>query len=197
MGRPLKYAPGQKVAKGKIEIIEVVSQGAGKRAKAKIFCSLCNKSKIVSTGHLHKMRSCGCMRHDSSLWRRAGAQNRSWQLPPGEAAFNQLYYSYANRADKRGFEFLLSKEDFRQIIVKPCIYCGSIRQNRARGLGKTSGDFLYTGIDRRENTCGYVIKNCVPCCSRCNWMKHAMQQKDFLSHVAAIVKHQALAPVDA
>lgn len=132
------------------------------------------------------------MKHESSVWKSVGPKSKPWQLPSGEAAFNQLYYSYANRADKRGYEFMLSKDVFRALAVQPCDYCGSFCQTRAKGLGKTSGDFLYTGIDRLDNEKGYYAENCVPCCSRCNWMKHAMPREEFLSHVAAIFRHQIL-----
>ena len=190
MPRPLRYTVGQTVANGKITILNVISQGAGRRAKVTILCSFCGAVKTIASGHLHKMRSCGCMKHDSTYWKSVGAKNRSWQLPPGEAAFNQLYYGYAVRADKRGLDFFLSREQFRDLIIKPCVYCGSCSENKSKGLGKTSGDFAYTGIDRVKNSDGYTLENCVSCCSRCNWMKHAASGDDFLGHVAKIYMHQ-------
>lgn len=190
MGRPFKYAPGQTVANGKITVLDVISQGAGKKAKVTISCSFCGSVKTIVSGHLHKMRSCGCMKHDSTYWKSVGAKNKPWQLPSGEAAFNQLYYGYAVRADKRGYEFLLSREEFRDLVVRPCVYCGSCCEATSKGLGKTSGDFMYTGVDRANNCKGYTVENSVSCCSRCNWMKHAMDSDDFLAHIGRIYAYQ-------
>jgi hypothetical protein len=194
MPRPLKYSPGQQFSNGKITVLEVISQGASKRAKVKIHCSYCDKEKVIASGHLHKMISRGCMKHESSIWRSVGPKNKSWQLPPGEAAFNQLYYSYANRADRRGLDFMLSKEEFKAICTKNCVYCGSGLQTISKGLGKTSGNFAYTGIDRIYNEIGYINGNCVPCCSTCNWMKHKMSHDKFLEHISRISRHQAIFP---
>lgn len=119
-----------------------------------------------------------------------GAKNKTWQLPPGEAAFNNLYYSYALRADSRGFDFDLDKDYFRCLCVMPCHYCGSQCKTRAKGQGKTSGDFMYTGIDRKDPTIGYTRSNAVACCTTCNWMKHKMQADEFVAQAKRIALHQ-------
>ena len=33
------------------------------------------------------------------------------------------------------------------------------------------------GIDRIDNKMGYTLNNVVPCCSRCNFMKHIMTKR--------------------
>jgi hypothetical protein len=45
-------------------------------------------------------------------------------------------------------------------------------------------------IDRVDNSLGYVIGNCVPCCKLCNSMKSNLPKKTFLDHSKRIVKHQ-------
>lgn len=189
MGRPFKYKPGDRVANGNVEILEVTSRGKGLRALVKIRCGLCGKDKVVASGHIHKMRSCGCMKHDSSVWVTTKAPNRPFQLPPGESAFNSLMYQYARSADQRGLKFELTRDEFRSLVTGPCFYCGSQCKSITKGLGKTSGDFIYTGVDRMRNEFGYTVSNSVSCCKLCNMMKHTLSVEEFKHHILAIANH--------
>jgi hypothetical protein len=49
------------------------------------------------------------------------------------------------------------------------------------------GDYVYNGIDRKNNSLGYVSNNCVPCCSECNLMKRKMSVNQFLEHMRKIL----------
>lgn len=107
----------------------------------------------------------------------------------GEAAFNLTYASYIKSAKARGYPFELTKEEFAEIVMQPCVYCGDVlTQEKYR---KTmNGSFKYTGIDRYDNTKGYVIGNCVPCCKKCNRIKTDMdvnELKDRLTKIMARV----------
>jgi len=44
------------------------------------------------------------------------------------------------------------------------------------------------GLDRIDNTKGYVIDNVVPCCGHCNLMKRGMTVLEFKEHIQRIVK---------
>lgn len=44
----------------------------------------------------------------------------------------------------------------------------------------------YNSIDRVDPTKGYIIDNCVPCCTTCNYMKRILQRDEFLDHVKKI-----------
>jgi hypothetical protein len=112
-----------------------------------------------------------------------------WQLPPGEAAFNNLLHSYKSRALGRGYVFDLSREEFRELVTGECVYCGDSLGSISRGLGKTSGDFYFTGVDRAVNEEGYTRDNAVSCCSTCNFMKHKLGASAFLEQVSKIYKH--------
>ncbi len=93
--------------------------------------------------------------------------------------FNQTpsgrYRFYMGAAKKRGKEFLLSPEDFSEIIVLPCVYCGDGRK---------------VGVDRIDNSLGYTKENSAPCCKTCNYMKKNHSVEDFLSHIKKIHDHQ-------
>lgn len=78
---------------------------------------------------------------------------------------------YKTNARAKGREFLLSKEEFIEIICKPCSYCGIEKSN---------------GIDRVNSKVGYTLSNSVPCCWRCNIMKRELSVPDFLEHIQKI-----------
>lgn len=77
---------------------------------------------------------------------------------------------YKYDAADRGHEFALERHDFMRLIDEPCHYCWT-----ARG-----------GIDRVDNTVGYLLPNCVPCCGICNSMKNASTKEDFIEQCAKI-----------
>lgn len=187
MGRPLSVKAGD-VING-FRVLRVLGQGAGKHARLVSSCKACGGTFEAYKGTLKKANSCGCLRRDSSSWKSVGAKTMPWQLPPGEAAFNNLFHSYKSKALKRGLVFNLSKEEFRELATGECVYCGDGPSSVIRGLGKTSGDFYYTGVDRAINEEGYTKNNAVSCCSTCNFMKHKLGVTTFLSHVSKIYRH--------
>lgn len=68
----------------------------------------------------------------------------------------------------------LTRDFVRDIIQKPCHYCG---KNDTLG-----------GIDRVDSSVGYVEHNCVPACKHCNMLKGVMTQSEFYNWVGRIVK---------
>lgn len=112
----------------------------------------------------------------------------SKRLPPGEASFNQTFLLYKKGARNRGHSFDLSKDQFRWITSQGCYYCGDALTNTRRSP-RTNGEYKYTGIDRVDNSKGYEIDNCVPCCRVCNKMKSGMGVKDFLVQIEKIYCH--------
>jgi hypothetical protein len=117
----------------------------------------------------HSNISCGC--YSVEILR---VRNRR----PG-AAFRKLFARYVYGAKKRGFEFLLSEEEFRNLVIGGCHYCGT--EARSKTPPRPTGeDFLYSGIDRLDPSKGYTIENCVSCCTTCNFMKTDLSFDDFL-----------------
>lgn len=56
-------------------------------------------------------------------------------------------------------------------------------------IGQKYGNYLYNGIDRKDSSIGYLLENCVSCCSKCNQIKMDMSETDFLSHVTKIYRY--------
>jgi hypothetical protein len=83
-----------------------------------------------------------------------------------------LRHRYKKDASSRGYSFELTKEQFNDIVIKPCFYCSSTKESKQ--MYNNWGLIYYTGIDRVDNTKGYIIENCVPCCKQCNIKKKAI-----------------------
>lgn len=134
-----------------------------------------------------KKKSCGCLAKELSR-ARMPALALSNTLPPGEAARNLLYSTYRWHAEKRGFDFLLTKEEFANLTSQTCFYCGS-EPKQLFGIN-LNGQYTYNGVDRLENDKGYTPENSVPCCGTCNDMKRTRSVADFISACIAVAKYQ-------
>lgn len=134
----------------------------------------------IKRGH---QKSCGCLKIESTRQRAS--------KPEGVAAFHLLYTSYKFKAEDRGYSFDLSKEEFRNITVQNCYYCGRepFQVMTRKGM---NGKYVYSGVDRIDNNQGYSINNCVPCCGICNQMKMDLGYSEFLHHVGMIAQHRGI-----
>jgi hypothetical protein len=74
--------------------------------------------------------------------------------------------SFKSGAQRRGLPYNLTHEQFMSLWQQPCHYCGEPIDT--------------IGIDRVDNTAGYMVDNVVPCCRICNSMKSHMNLLDFL-----------------
>lgn len=194
MPKPKSLKVGDVVAQGNLEVLETktVQEKDTKRGYSKVRCKFCGSETWKRNNILKRKRtfSCGCRKQDSSTWIRKGALNIHWRLPPGEASFNNLLYQYKHSAERRGHLFELDEEFFRKITQQNCYYCKSEPNQIKKGQGKTSGDYVYNGIDRIDSTKGYTPTNVVPCCFICNNMKGKMNEKDFYRHIEKILKNK-------
>ena len=92
------------------------------------------------------------------------------KTPKGTSVFvNMLISIYKSNAKKRKISYELSYDEFVSIINEPCAYCGDANENILKKAKYE--DFPYTGIDRVDNSLGYVKENTVPCCEFCNRAK--------------------------
>lgn len=86
--------------------------------------------------------------------------------------------AYQKRAEVKRLEFALSEDDFFQIKNAPCHYC-----NKKVSYRHTNG------VDRKNNKQGYIITNCVPCCSECNQMKAEIDIDEFIEHCKRVSEY--------
>lgn len=84
------------------------------------------------------------------------------------------YNEYSTRASKKGLEFMLSKEEYDDIVSRPCYYCFSTTS---------------IGLDRIDSSKGYMASNIYPACSLCNYMKRDYPLMDFYMKCDKIAEH--------
>lgn len=130
----------------------------------------CGKEKEIYAVALTQQKNYGCL--ECSLKKR-----KLKTLEPGLAAKRVVFCSYKADAERRGKSFLLSFDEFIVLSQKNCFYCGVEPSNQRK---MSTGDFIYNGVDRRDNNKDYTTENSVPCCGVCNRAKGTMSYEDFL-----------------
>lgn len=140
----------------------------------------CGNTKNIYVGQLRaraqSTKSCGCLQKENT---RAGNK-----LPYGVASFNMVYKNYSNAAKRRSLSFEISKDDFYALSLQNCFYCNSTPKNKMKIT--TNGEFVYNGIDRVDNSKGYIYGNVVPCCGTCNKAKNNMGHKEFIGWIKSV-----------
>jgi len=97
--------------------------------------------------------------------------------------------SYQSGARKRRHEWSLSEGAFVRLTSSDCFYCGSPPAKTFR-TGKNNGEFVYNGIDRIDNSRGYVTGNVVACCWICNQAKKDMSAQAFMEWIARVAAYR-------
>jgi len=142
--------------------------------KVKVSCEGCGEIRLVRYKDLTRSRK--------SKWGKDGftyckkcAKKVRWGNP--------LYVQYKQNAKKRNHVFALSEEEFAEINSQPCHYCGGMNEySRISHKGN--------GVDRKDNSKGYVKDNCVPCCSVCNRGKGSMPYDDFIDYIQQLRNYE-------
>ena len=96
----------------------------------------------------------------------------------GRTSINQSFRSYMKEANRRNLEFQLSKDIFCNIIKENCHYCNEINNEKN-----------FNGIDRLDSNKGYMVDNCVSCCSLCNYLKNKTSFDVFINRIQHIVTY--------
>lgn len=145
-------------------------------------CKHCNHTKDIYAGNLSsgKSKQCPCQRIEKA------EQNIS-------SFWKGMLKTYRDGAKKRNLSFELSEEEFRDLMLKDCIYCGS-KPSPKRVSKRLHCAVPINGIDRVDPNKGYIVDNCVPCCSTCNKMKLNHSLEGFLLHIEAILKFYGSKP---
>ena len=82
------------------------------------------------------------------------------------------------QAARRGIVQALTLDQFSTMVQMPCAYCGHGANNRHASV---------VGIDRIDSSVReYSLRNCVPSCSTCNFMKGSLDPRVFLNKIRAI-----------
>jgi hypothetical protein len=85
------------------------------------------------------------------------------------------YDKYKRHAEDAKLPFLITFEQYQEIVVKPCKYCGADKEPN--------------GMDKVIPEKGYTLENVVSCCWPCNKMKNNYSVVEFLSHIKRIAEY--------
>ena len=153
----------------------VVATAKSKHNRARWTC-LCDCGKqceaVGKTLKKGKKRSCGCLRREASFAAKDYTHERT--------STRVLYGQYRCNAERDGKDFTLTEEEFSNLAIQPCFYCGRIPTT-------------FNGVDRKCSSIGYLIENCAACCKKCNYMKGSQTVEDFIAACAAVSNHKRLA----
>ena len=138
------------------------------RAALKIQCINCKIIRVRRSYAVKNTAQCRC------------------RLPKIEGKTGWVYNRTRRAAFERNLEFTLSKQFFDLLIISNCYYCG---------IGPKQNAYHYVkinGVDRVDNTKGYIEDNVVACCNMCNTAKLNHTKEDFLGWAMRLYHHQSL-----
>lgn len=84
----------------------------------------------------------------------------------------------------------MSEDEFKNLTKQNCYYCGIEPLQKGARIAGINGYYYHNGIDRTDNNRGYVLDNCVACCSMCNNAKNSYSLKEFMIWIDRITKFQ-------
>jgi hypothetical protein len=155
---------------GRLTVLEYLYTDEHPRKYFKCVCE-CGGDVITHANALRSgnTKSCGCLMKDAAAARRA---------PGNHSEITSVILSYKRHAKGRGHEWGLSRTEVEGIVRANCHYCGTPPANLMSNKN-TIDPLAYNGIDRVDNTKGYVSGNVVPSCYVCNRAKQTMTVKEF------------------
>ena len=181
--RNLSIQVGERFGRGVITDADIrISRPRGTCERgARLLCDCGNEyTTLVTNLFDNHTRSCGCLLKDVIAARRLDPNWNTWLRKPVLAGRNSVLWAYKNQAKKRNHSWDLTEDDFDQLTSQKCFYCHRPPSNVAK-VSYEGGDFVYSGIDRKDNDLGYIPENTVSCCRVCNLAKNSMSYDDFMA----------------
>ena len=129
-----------------------------------LWCSRCETIKGAEEFHRERASPTGRMRWCKLCVSQVDKKRRSKPLHKAQV--------YLANATRRGIECSYTAQELlEEFGNQPCYYCG---------------EQVDIGIDRLDNSKGYVFGNMRTCCSTCNGMKSTLDVAEFLRRCATI-----------
>lgn len=117
------------------------------------------------------------------LWRDSNKELRAqlwkdWYKKNPRRSAKRRFTNAIKKAGKRKIEWILSLEEYSELIKLPCYYCNN-------ELGEPV--VRSVGLDRLDSDKGYELSNCVSSCYICNCMKNAFLSPEETKAVAQAI----------
>jgi hypothetical protein len=128
-------------------------------------------------------KSCGCLNKEAT---RMKGKNTT----PDSGA-KMLYHNYKQGARHRKLCFDLTFLQFKEITSGNCHYCGSC-PSAIMTSKKGYSPYTYNGIDRKDNSIGYTVKNSLPACWNCNYSKRDLSYSEFSQWLDRMTKFRSM-----
>lgn len=149
-------------------------------------CPYCGEVFVASSRHLrNRTKRGGAHAHCGCQTKLRQSQKNRGRIPPNKLDDRAATVRLVHRACSAKL-CTLSEEDVEGIIFERCHYCGEL-PNHYRTLGSGKWRRVSTvpsnGVDRRDSSVGYIPDNCLPCCTKCNYMKRDYTYEEFVTHI--------------
>lgn len=163
-------------------ILEFFSENGRSRCRARCSCGTIRETDkwTITSGKSKMCRTCSNVRLN-------GGPQEHRRIKGDHLAAMDKFNDYKVKAKKRGIEFNLDFDTFKKVAKQNCYYCDEPPSNVNKIPKKEwADDFVYSGLDRLDNSIGYQSDNVLPCCKYCNYMKRELTYEDFFRRVAKI-----------
>lgn len=138
----------------------------------------CGKNTVTHSNSMRSgnTKSCGCARKDAANLKRK---------PNKGSEVTAVILGYKRHAKERNLVWSVTRKLVTEMISRPCHYCGQPPDNK-KTTKNSVAPLLYSGIDRVDNSKGYVRTNIVPCCKQCNRAKGTQSTEQFRMWITKI-----------
>lgn len=141
-------------------------------------CYKCNKTKAESDFYPSSLRKQDYRCKPCSV--KSGKADRLARIEQDRTHERFRYAKHSSKSNKKPFHLTL--DQYRELVNKPCHYCGI--QDDDNGIG----------LDRIDNdkAIGYTVDNVLACCTNCNRIRGAvLTVKETEIAIRAVLEYRA------
>ena len=119
----------------------------------------------------------GYLQHNANVmknWRDRNPEKMEEANKKRRESLEAHFKIYKRSARLKKHEFTYSEDEFKALISNPCYYCNTLDEKG------------FNGIDRMNQSVGYIQSNGVSCCTMCNWLKGSLDSATFIKRIRHI-----------
>ena len=134
--------------------------------------------KLIKDGYYKEWYKNNKFNHNEAVkkWKRNNPEKAKQYSDKSNRTLRGLWRRYRQSANRYDRDFNLTMEEFEKIVTQPCLYCGDEEER-------------WRGVDRFDNSKGYIKGNCVPCCTWCNYIKRDRSVEEFFHQITKIYEY--------